>query len=91
MRKLSLVKRAPYASVLRSSTMLPIEGSSTAKRKGKALIGGKRCQVSSGTGAFVGCLRVGEMEGVLWAVRAQLPRVMEKVKDLMTKVDKGLD
>lgn len=30
-------------------------------------------------------------ERILWAVRVQLSRVIENVRDLMIKVDKGLD
>lgn len=40
-------------------------------------------------GASVGCLTVGEVEGVLWAFRTQLTGVMEIVRDLMTKAEKG--
>lgn len=40
--------------------------------------------------ASVGCLRMGEVDGILWAFRAQLMGVMENVRDLMIKVDKGL-
>ncbi|XP_040997269.1 uncharacterized protein LOC121243239 [Juglans microcarpa x Juglans regia] len=75
-----LVKGASYALVLRSPEGSPEENSSAAEGKGKALVGDKGCQVT-----------LGEVEGVLWAVRAQLTGVMEYLRDLMIKVDKGLD
>lgn len=31
------------------------------------------------------------VDGVLWAIRAQLSGAMEKVRDLIAKIDKGLD
>lgn len=37
-----------------------------------------------------GCSGVGEVEGVLWAVRAELLGVMEKMNGLMSQVDLGL-
>lgn len=43
-----------------------------------------------GMGAFVECLKVGEVEGVMWAVRAQLKGVIKNVRDLMIKLGKGL-
>ena len=58
----------------------PVENSSAAEGKNKALVGDKGCQVT-----------LGEVEGILWNVKAQLKGVMEYVRDLMIKVDKGLD
>ncbi|KAF5456983.1 hypothetical protein F2P56_021124 [Juglans regia] len=69
-----------YASVLRSPTCIPAESSPAAEGKNKALVGNKGCQVT-----------LGEVEGVLWAIKAQLTGVMENVRNLMIKVDKGLD
>lgn len=44
------------------------ESSSVAEGKGKALPRDKGCQLIGGMGASVGCLRVGEVEGVLWVL-----------------------
>lgn len=53
---------------------------------------GNCCSVKIGVGGgwhFDGCLRVGEVEDVLWAVRAELLGVMEHVSGLINKVDMG--
>ncbi|XP_035542241.1 uncharacterized protein LOC118344845 [Juglans regia] len=76
----SSVKGASYAAVLRSLAGSPIENNSAAEGKSKALVTDKGRQVT-----------LGEVEGVLWDVKAQLKGVIEYVRDLMIKVDKRLD
>ncbi|XP_040987839.1 uncharacterized protein LOC121235560 [Juglans microcarpa x Juglans regia] len=66
----SSIKGASYAAVLRSLAGSQAEINSAVERKGNALVGDKRSQVT-----------LGELEG----------GVMDYVRDLMIKVDKGLD
>lgn len=99
----SSIKGASYTSVLRSPAGSPVKNSFAVEGKGKILVRDKGCQVKlgevegkhhvvqGGMATSVKCLIVREVDGVLWAIKAQLAGVIEYVRDFMINVDKGLD
>lgn len=81
-----------YASVLRlpASSLAGCNSATASKGKVPSGEGDNGCCLVGSGGSSDECTKVKKVEGVLWAVRAQLSRVLEEVNVLIIKVDLGL-